>query len=740
MSGFFARPGQPVEEHLQRVANMASDAFAPWPQMSHLAYAAGLLHDLGKCSCAWQQYLTAKVDGTPFPRTEHAMTSADAATTILQGTDAVTRRIVTTAIVGHHGHLGRERTTGDPSRVNEAHTWFNEFSAHTSLTERIGETTWGRSVDPEPPVVTRKGTDTGRTHACLSAWVEQEIVQRMIQSALVDADWTDAQAATNSREPHLTTATAFHELQAEFERNNATGLKPAKRRFDTLRSSVFDETITVAHNSAGRPGFFLLDAPTGIGKTRSALGFAFAHASHSYARRLIFAAPFISVTGQNVEAVRRLVFNHGPGADQVLEHHSMAEGQSWHARAATQNWDASIIVTTTVQLLQSLHSCRLSSIRKLHRLAGSIIVLDEWQTIPLELLTGSMQTLAILVRNFGATVLLTSATPRIIDHPSTLVTGVQRVVQDSTAAEATRAAANRVNWNLESTHTSWPELATAFMQDTATTKLVIVNTRAAAAEVADISLRSDPRVVHLSTSMTPAHRDQTLRNVRNQLDTTEPVTLVATQVIEAGVDVSFQSLWREAAPLESLIQAAGRCNRNGELVDRGHVTVFQVTGSISPSTSYRTSAAEALRLCQEHNAAPTDPKVMHAYETRRTVDAIQTYNDSFRLHRESVWATQSDRRFVTIERLYQLIDDSGTPVICLNAEPVLIHSLITQHDAALLAGNDSSARTIRRKLSRHTVSLPDWLTQAIPPDHNENGLVTWNGPYDERIGVDMRNT
>jgi CRISPR-associated endonuclease/helicase Cas3 len=741
---FLARPSQRVEEHLGQVADMAAEALAGWPDMSRMAYAAGLLHDLGKCSCAWQEYLgetlTADEAGQPRRRRlEHVWTSADAADQLLQPLNPVTRRLITTAIVGHHGSMGRERKLGDPTRVKEALDWFDTTSnLPTRLSQRVEGDMWGASVDPPVPVKTRKGVDEVQADVCLTAWVEQEIVQRIIQSALVDADWTDAQAATKNRQPKLTTATPFHMLSEDFDRNNATGLQPAATRFDELRSAVFDESVAAARSSQGEPGFYLLDAPTGIGKTRASLGFAFAHADLSKARRLIFAAPFISVTSQNVAATQRLVFANGPGSEHILEHHSMAEGQSWKARAATQNWDSPIVITTSIQLLQSLHSCRLASIRKLHRLAGSIIVLDEWQTIPLELLITSMQTLSILVRKFGATVLLTSATPRLIESPKTLVRNVKRVVGETTSVEAANAARNRVQWSFSVAHKTWAEFGTIAQTDQTPSKLVIVNSRSAAAELATQIARPDQTVLHLSTSMTPAHREEVLSRIRQRLTNREPITLVSTQVIEAGVDVSFQALWREAAPLEALVQAAGRCNRNGEFPLGGRVTVFEVDGAISPTASYRRQALEALRLCRLHNTIPSDPTLMAEYEASRSDEAIALYDNEFRLFREARWLDQSDRRFIEIERRYQLIDDYGVPVICLQSDPSQIGKLIEEHDISIEKGMETETRRIRRQLSRHTVSLPNWLAEVISPVEGDNGLVIWSGPYDELIGVDTR--
>ena len=422
----------------------------------------------------------------------------------------------------------------------------------------------------------------------------------------------------------------------------------------------------------------------------------------------------------------------------MLEHHSLTEHATIRARAATENWDVPVIVTTTVQLLQSLHSCRLSALRKMHRLTGSIIVLDEWQTIPLELLVATMQSLSMLVRRFGVTVLLTSATPRIIDAPKMLVGALRQVVPLAAARDAAAIAHSRVSWRFAEPVVTWTALARNHANDPAQQRCVIVNSRAAAAELAEALTVLGHDVLHLSTSMTPLHRNLVLEKVHRRLKAGEPTQVVATQLIEAGVDLSFESLWRHAAPLEALTQAAGRCNRGGEYGQHGGtVTVFTVDDQIWPTRTYALRAAEAIRLCHEYAADPTDPRVVAAYESTLAESALAEYNALFAPLRERHWSPTHDDRYEQIERRYQMIEDLGDSVVCVNSDASQLPILLEQHARAVERGDSQGAARVRRKLTHYAVAIPSWLAARHPPTERD-GVLMWDGAYDRMIGVDTR--
>ena len=345
----------------------------------------------------------------------------------------------------------------------------------------------------------------------------------------------------------------------------------ARRRLNGVRGDVYRACVRAA---VARPGVFRLAAPTGSGKTISAGGFALHHAAANRLRRVVVAVPFLTITEQNAQVYRQLL--EGPGnGEVVLEHHSGADldqpAHRW-AKLAADNWDAPFIVTTTVRLFESLFDRRPAAMRRLHRLAGAVIVLDEVQSLPHQMLVPILDALRTLVSHFGATVLLASATQpdfwylspwrelpatEIIADPALLVSRLRRVDFD---------------WHLDPGR----DLA-GLAADAATggQAMVVVNTTADARTVFEAWRGTVPAGAawHLSTRMCAAHRRRVLAEVRGRLAAGEQVLLVSTQLIEAGVDVDFPVVYRVIAPADSLLQAAGRANREGNLPGRGKVII-----------------------------------------------------------------------------------------------------------------------------------------------------------------------
>jgi CRISPR-associated endonuclease/helicase Cas3 len=734
-----ARGGyHPAEEHLTSVAGMAAQTLGAWPPFAQIAHTAGLTHDLGKCSTDWQTYLQRSSTGgaSKGGSVEHVPTSLTAIDLLCPSGDPILRTMINTAVAGHHGHLGRTLAGGSLRRAEEAVAWFRDRltfgpleAAEMWATTLTGTTVTKRSI-----------FDIGKDDlGTLRRTVTEEIASRIVHSALIDADWTDTGAWFANRQPRLTESRALGDLADRFQANKGT--HTARTRWQELQTEVFDQAIAAAN---GKPGFYLLDAPTGIGKTRSALGFAFQQAvTGQGARRLVFALPFIALTSQVADETRRLIFGDIDLSPlDVLEHHGLYESTDRRYRYATTNWDATVIVTTTVQLLQSLHSARLGSVRKLHRLAGAVIVLDEWQTIPLGLLVATLQTLTVLVEQFGVTVVLSSATPRHLDRPEMLLPPKTSVLPTSVATDAAVHAARRVRWDVRQKSSTVTDLAEEVAQSSATQRCVVVNTRAAAQDITQaITSKTQIPVVHLSTSMTPTHREATLAQVIGAVRDHQPIVVVATQVIEAGVDVSFPAVWRQQAPLESLIQMAGRCNRRGELGDGGGVVVvFALDGTRAPSEDYRQRTAITADLISQPGTTPMDPAVIARYETRCQSIVAEEWKrskgDGLSIREQRL--SPSGDRYPIIEAKYQMIDDSADQIIVLQSpDAPMVQTLLNEHAAATTRNDHTGTRELRRKLARHAVAIPKPVLKDHPAIETD-GLQTWNGPYDQTYGVDVR--
>jgi CRISPR-associated endonuclease/helicase Cas3 len=437
---------------------------------------------------------------------------------------------------------------------------------------------------------------------------------RLCYSALVDADSLDTSAHFHQlTEPRVRADADFGYYYRLFEKRRHSELAGRQASpIDRLRNEVYADCLGAAENE---PGVFRLGAPTGAGKTLASAGFALRHAALHNKRRIIVAVPFLTITEQNAGVYRRMLDEDG--ADPaVLEHHSQAnfddeQARHW-ARLAAENWDAPFVVTTFVQLFESLFGRKPSAMRKVHRLAGSVIVLDEVQALPHQMLAPILDGLKVLVRHFGATVLLSSAT-----QPSFWALGEFKDVKCVDLVRDTPKLVNdlrrvRFEWQLNPK----PTLANIAAQASEIgTALVVVNTTADAKTVYDHWRETTPGQTawHLSTRMCPDHRQRVLKAVRQRLNADEPVLLVSTQLIEAGVDVDFPVVFRALAPADSLLQAAGRANREGRR-ETGRVVIFAPEdGGLPPS--YKNLIDCTTRHFGPGTANPDDPRILPRYYT-----------------------------------------------------------------------------------------------------------------------------
>lgn len=577
-----------LDDHLRGTAALAA-RFAGAFGCGELAWWLGLLHDAGKASCEWQQRLRL-VAGTDQPvRTEHKLLGARLARERGLGWLAL-------AIAGHHGGLTsasslrtklKSLTGADEARENEA------LGALRGLLPEI---------DVMPSVRLPESWNEPLTF---------EMAVRLCFSALCDADFLDTAAhfdgaATAAVMPDPD----FEVLRDRYEqaRKALLSARPGSA-VDGIREDVYRACLQAA---ADRPGVFRLASPTGSGKTISAGGFALHHAAAHGLRRVIVAVPFLTITEQNARVYRDLLEVPEAG-NVVLEHHSGADldqpGRRW-AKLAAENWDAPFVVTTTVRLFESLFDRRPAAMRRLHRLAGAVIVLDEVQSLPHQMLVPILDALRSLVSHFGTTVLLASATQpdfwflspwhalaatEIVPDPAALVSALRRAEFD---------------WRLE----PGQDLA-ALAADAALNRqaMVVVNTTADARTVFGAWYGAVPggAAWHLSTRMCAAHRRRALAAVRRRLAEAEPVLLVSTQLIEAGVDIDFPVVYRVIAPADSLLQAAGRANREGNLPCPGKVIIVDPCDAGSPP-AYRTLVA-ATRTHFGPGRDPDDPGALRAY-------------------------------------------------------------------------------------------------------------------------------
>ena len=420
---------------------------------------------------------------------------------------------------------------------------------------------------------------------------------RMLFSCLVDADFLatekfmdDVRAKTRESLADQKFASLKERLDTYLEALSAkvaaNGM--ALSAVNGIREEVRADCCKAA---ALAPGLFTLTVPTGGGKTLSSMAFALRHAAEYHLDRVVYVIPYTSIIEQNAQ-VFRSVF----GDDAVLEHHGSAdfESQDPRLRLLAENWDAPIVVTTSVQFFESLHSNRASACRKLHNLAKSVVILDEAQSLPIDLLRPCLRSLDELVQHYGTSIVLCTATqPAVLAGQLAKggLTGGAEGCREIVPADRNlherlrRVTAKRIGGRIsDETLLSEVEAYPA--------ALVIVNTRRHARDLFEVARKrcTARPVFHLSAQMCPRHRVEILNVVKGLLRFGKPCLLVSTQLIEAGVDIDFPCVFREMAGADSLAQAAGRCNREGRLPELGHVFFFESSEYLPPPGFLRRAA------------------------------------------------------------------------------------------------------------------------------------------------------
>ena len=582
MAGTFAHTGrdpqksdwQPLSDHLQNVARLARTLAQP-AGVEEAAYLAGLLHDLGKYAPAFQDYLDGK-----WPSVDHSTAGAAYLAGKLPGqserlkVDVFVAHLISACIAGHHAGL--------PD--------FNS-SENSSLSQRLERRLEPLSEDWQTELAITAG-DLVPTRFKAS-WPEKDklafalsVMGRMIFSSLVDADFKDTEAFYATLEPKAierdwpSLQSLLPELISRFE-TYMSGFSGVDSELNQLRCNILSH---VRANANARQGLFTLTVPTGGGKTLTSLAFALDHAHIHGHRRIIYAIPFTSVIEQTARIFRDVL-----GEDVVLEHHSAiedivgdrletgsrseAERQRTKLRQAREDWAAPLVVTTNVQLFESLFASRTSRARKLHNIAGSVLILDEAQTLPRGLLLPAMRMLEELAERYGCTIVLCTATQPALNKE--LLEGGLPLRGRELAPDPQGLAKRLKRSRLVSVgNRSNDDLVSALANEPQS--LIIVNSRKHALDLYRKAAETGTLgLVHLTTRMCAAHRATVLSDIRLRLKDQQDCRVIATSLVEAGVDFDFPSVWRAEAGLDSLVQAAGRCNREGKRsLDESIVKVF----------------------------------------------------------------------------------------------------------------------------------------------------------------------
>ncbi len=670
--------------HLWDVAALA-EAFAAKFRAGAIGRMLGLIHDAAKACLEFQRYIR---DPNSRKGPPHSDPGAAAYLEELG--------LFSLCVQAHHGRLPN----------------------HTESAARIDQT---QKKYPEVVQAAKQLQDSLQLPACptldfpTEALVYEHLI-RMCFSALIDADRLDTE---RYYQPDLR-QTISADLPPLLEKLEAklAAFRPPQTEVERVRVEVQEHC---RRSALEKPGFYRLAVPTGGGKTLASMLFGLTHAKAHELDRIIVAIPFTSIIEQNA-AIYEGIF----GPENVLEHHSNyganeetnAEGQSHveiRRRLAAENWDMPLIVTTNVQFFESLLSDHGSKCRKLHNIARSVVILDEVQTLPPNLLEPMLSVLDWMVQYANTSVVFCTATQPDYSRLPNVPESLRQAIPIVPEPEQLFARLNRVDYTYVGKMTHEEVAARIAGQDQA---LCIVNSRADSVRI--FETLDDPDAFYLSTYLVPAHRKKVLAQIRERLDQNLPCRVVSTQVVEAGVDIDFPYVLRMMAPLDSIVQAGGRCNRNGRTT-KGRCEIFDLIEGKTPKGSYLTGTDLTRPMLQEGESALETPETQSSYfqELFRNVATDKKVGGL------GIQDLRNNFDYPKVAARTKLIDDDSVGIIVEAYDPELAEKLFEQ------LANGASPRLIARKFAPMTVSLrhPGSLVAE------RQGFLVWTGSYDGSLGV-----
>jgi len=691
-----------LDDHLESVAKLAAQ-FASKFHSQDYGRIAGLLHDVGKAGQEFRTYLEycyqnpeKKIRGP-----DHSSVGAIlAAQHYWEGLAFI--------VAGHHAGLPKPSDLSQRLQVKQRDPDVQKILAAAKMVITLPKS-------PAPPPITSP--------------LQCDLFLRMLFSSLVDADYLDTEKHFNPLQSQLRSQ-KYHigEMFAALEQKLAQFSGKDQTPVNKARHEILQYCLEAA---SLEPGFFRLTVPTGGGKTLSGLAFALKHACIYNRQRIIVAIPYTSIIDQTAQ-----VYGEIFGQERLVEHHSainlIDEEQDFvnlqWSRLAAENWDAPLIVTTTVQLFESLFAHRPAACRKLHNLVESIIFLDEVQTLPSGLLEPILEVLEQLVDSYGVSVIFSTATqPALTEAESPFMKAVRGHVREIVPSPGGYfQALNRVTYELPLEKWSWEKVAAETLTEPQC--LVIVNTKSDA--LALLKHLADAEVFHLSTLLCTAHRRKVLQAIKRRLAAGKPCLVVATQVVESGVDLDFPVVFRAIGPLDRIVQAAGRCNREGKL-KQGKVVVFVPAEGKMPPGDYQSGTDLTAAILKNSQINLNTPELYTSY-FQRVYQAVETDKQGINKLREQL-------NFPKVDRKFRMIEDDTVPLVVHyprdNSPAGLLLSRIKNMDCSQFG----EVRQLYRLLQPYLINV----RQCLLGEYQQQGLIQelplglweWLGDYHEVWGL-----
>ncbi len=722
-----------LDDHLRCVGELAEKFISEANlELAEQARWAGLLHDLGKYRDEFQDYMKSEGKIESSKENHHAVYGAALAFEKATQTRNQAWIPLAFAILAHHGKLHNK---------SELKTRFVEYETDKHLPSLVEK--FEKELGNIPDQLSGNGF--------LNSPLRIEFATRMIFSALIDADRLDTAFHANNWKPTETlklTKELAIELFEKLEKSRQEKSDNAKQngvdeKLLNIRNKIFADCIQKATH---KPGFFSLTVPTGGAKTFASMAFALKHAEIHGKRRVIVVIPYLSIIEQNAKEYRKVF-----GDEVVVENHSAVEAKENPddnkdddnpLTLITENWDAPIIVTTSVQFIESLFANKNSRCRKLHNIANSVVIFDEIQTLPVKLLEPLFSVWRELVENYGVTFVFSTATqPAFKKNNFNFTKGLTdgELVPITENTDEIYKTLNRVNYEFKNFQTpkTWTEISAEMLVEQQI--LCVLNTRRHAFELWDeiygkLAEHEKHGLYHLSSSMCAEHRLEFIETIKERLKNGETCRVVSTQLVEAGVDLDFPVLFRAIAPLDSIVQAAGRCNREGKL-EKGRVVVFTPADNKIPPGVYKLATDETCLLLP--NYGEEDLAVNHeifANYFGRIYSKV-ALGDEIQKNREQL-------NFKEVAKDAKVIDNAGIGVIVPYKKGIEIVKKIRAKNfraEKLIFGRDDLRLLQRFMVNLHQRDFDYLLNhgqlQPLVEGKNLDLMVVNEGSYHEKLGV-----
>ncbi|MBU2514682.1 CRISPR-associated helicase Cas3' [bacterium] len=694
---------QKLSHHLIQTSEIVA-GFSNCPEYCSIFKLAGLLHDFGKYQIDFQKYLE---NGGRRGSVPHAAWGAGFAK-ILGYND------ISIVIDGHHkglpdrAHWKNDVIEFEKRKIPEFNEVMNLFL------DDIKSLDQGLEVDK---VINNNP-------------FEYEFFIRYLFSSLTDADWLDTERFCN---PDLYNKRENRILDYDFliqKLERDINGKSKQGELNELRNKVRENAILKSRLAIG---FFSMNLPTGMGKTLASISWALNHAKEHNLERIIIVLPFINIIDQTSQILKEIF-----GEEWVLEHHSgnnenleTAEHNS-HTKSlqklACENWDYPIIVTTTVQFFESLFSNRPSRTRKLHNIAKSVVIFDEVQSLPKHLILPTLEMLNNVHKIMKVSFLFCTATLPAFESRKNFkgIDHIESLVKDpANLFDKTRRV---TYYQVHGTQPIKIEELALLVANRDQSVLSVFNTKKSAREFFDCAKTASEwdAVYHLSTAMCPHHRKQTIRNIREDLRKKLKILVSSTQLIEAGVDFDFPCVFREVAPLESIIQAAGRCNREGKMLEMGSVFIFRLIESGMPDKLYRSISDFALEMISES----IDGLYQHEFFKDYYQKIINLFVDT---DKKNINQLRRNFNFETVAEVYRIIDKS--------TQSLFIKDYSDDSDEIFntLLNQEFLSKEDYRRIQQYSVQTyenfiinnRELISEDLP------GFKVWYGVYDNYTGISV---